>query len=76
MAAVVTPPAWGWRDDSAAEVSVPAWAATAGFVGREAEQSAMARLLSRSAAGDAGFALVRVRNLSGGIAAIHSGWRL
>ena len=25
---------------------------------------------------EAGFARVRVRNLSGGIAAIHSGWRL
>jgi demethylmenaquinone methyltransferase/2-methoxy-6-polyprenyl-1,4-benzoquinol methylase len=25
---------------------------------------------------DAGFARVKVRNLSGGIAAIHSGWRL
>jgi demethylmenaquinone methyltransferase / 2-methoxy-6-polyprenyl-1,4-benzoquinol methylase len=25
---------------------------------------------------DAGFARVAVRNLSGGIAAIHSGWRL
>jgi demethylmenaquinone methyltransferase/2-methoxy-6-polyprenyl-1,4-benzoquinol methylase len=25
---------------------------------------------------DAGFGLVRVRNLSGGIAAVHSGWRL
>ena len=25
---------------------------------------------------DAGFSLVRVRNLSGGIAAVHSGWRL
>jgi demethylmenaquinone methyltransferase/2-methoxy-6-polyprenyl-1,4-benzoquinol methylase len=25
---------------------------------------------------DAGFAQVRVQNLSGGIAAIHSGWRL
>ena len=39
-------------------MTAPAWAATAGFVGREAEQRAMARLLSRSAAGDAGFALV------------------
>jgi demethylmenaquinone methyltransferase/2-methoxy-6-polyprenyl-1,4-benzoquinol methylase len=26
--------------------------------------------------GNAGFAQVKVRNLSGGIAAIHSGWRL
>jgi demethylmenaquinone methyltransferase/2-methoxy-6-polyprenyl-1,4-benzoquinol methylase len=26
--------------------------------------------------GDAGFARVKVRNLSAGIAAIHSGWRL
>jgi demethylmenaquinone methyltransferase/2-methoxy-6-polyprenyl-1,4-benzoquinol methylase len=25
---------------------------------------------------DAGFELVRYRNLTGGIAAIHSGWRL
>jgi len=26
--------------------------------------------------GEAGLAQVRVRNLTGGIAAIHSGWRL
>ena len=34
-------------------------------------QDEMARMVS-----DAGFARVEVRNLSGGIAAIHSGWRL
>ena len=35
------------------------------------DQDALAGML-----GDAGFARVTVRNLSGGIAAIHSGWRL
>jgi demethylmenaquinone methyltransferase/2-methoxy-6-polyprenyl-1,4-benzoquinol methylase len=35
------------------------------------DQDALADMLRR-----AGFARVEVRNLSGGIAAIHSGWRL
>jgi len=35
------------------------------------DQDALADMLR-----DAGFARVEVRNLSGGIAAIHSGWRL
>jgi len=35
------------------------------------DQKSFARLVA-----DAGFGLVKVRNLSGGVAAIHSGWRL
>jgi demethylmenaquinone methyltransferase/2-methoxy-6-polyprenyl-1,4-benzoquinol methylase len=35
------------------------------------DQETLANMLST-----AGFSLIRVRNLSGGIAAIHSGWRL
>jgi len=35
------------------------------------DQATLADMMAR-----AGFARVRVRNLAGGIAAIHSGWRL